>query len=152
MKIESLARPGLIALGVAGIGATALLGFAAGMAVSRDPEAVHRTLRRVAGAAAFGLERARLMAAQAREHVGDLWAEAREAAVADVDETDFSRAAARASKTGAASAAASAATTAEVVPPSAQTPTRKRATRARKALAAKPKAVKASGDEVPEAG
>ena len=139
MKIESLARPGLIALGVAGIGATALLGFAAGMAMSRDPEALRRMVRRVAGAAAFGLESARLMAAQAREHVGDLWAEAREAAVADVDESDFSRATARASKT----AVAAADMTAEVAPPSAQPPARKRATRARKTPAVRSKAVKA---------
>ena len=38
MKIDELARPGLIALGVVGIAATALLGFAAGMAVARDPD------------------------------------------------------------------------------------------------------------------
>ena len=90
MKFAELARPGLIVLGIA---ATALLGFAAGVAVSRDPEAVRRTTRRVARAAALGLERATLLAAQAREHIGDLWAEAREAAVADVDAADFKRAA-----------------------------------------------------------
>jgi hypothetical protein len=92
MKIESLARPSLIALGLVGVAATALLGFAAGVAVSRDPEAVRRTARRVARAAAVGLERATLMSAQARERLGDLWAEARDAAVADVDDADFKRA------------------------------------------------------------
>ena len=96
MKIELLARPGLIALAVAGVAATALLGFAAGVAVTRDPDAVRRTTRRVARAAALGLERATLMAAQARERLGDLWAEARDAAVADVDEADFQRATAEA--------------------------------------------------------
>ena len=45
MKIESLGRPGLIALGVVGVAATALLGFAAGVAVARDPDAVRRTTR-----------------------------------------------------------------------------------------------------------
>ena len=35
------------------------------------------------------------MAAQARERLGDLWAEARDAAVADVDDADFKRAAAQ---------------------------------------------------------
>ena len=96
MKIESLGRPGLIALGVVGVAATALLGFAAGVAVARDPDAVRRTTRRVARAAALGLERATLMAAQARERLGDLWAEARDTAVADVDDADFERAAAQA--------------------------------------------------------
>lgn len=133
MKIEELARPGLLVLGLAGIAATALLGFAAGVAVSRDPEAVRRTTRRVARAAALGLERTTLMAAQAREHVGDLWAEAREAAVADVDDADFKRAA----------AGAAPAPPAEAAP--AKKPSRKRATGARKPPAAKTEPTKASG-------
>ena len=99
MKIQSLTRPGLIALGIAGVAAAALLGFAAGVAVTRDPDAVRRTTRRVARDAALGLERATLMAAQARERLGDLWAEARDAAVADVDDADFKRADAAASTT-----------------------------------------------------
>lgn len=101
MKIEEIARPGVIALGVVGIAATALLGFAAGAAVARDPEALRRTVRRVAR----GLERATLMAAQAREHVGDLWAEAREDAIAEVDAADFERAASSAAKVAPATAA-----------------------------------------------
>ena len=99
MKIQSLTRPGLIALGIAGVAAAALLGFAAGVAVTRDPDAVRRTTRRVARDAALGLERATLMAAQARERLGDLWAEARDAAVADVDDADFKHADAAASTT-----------------------------------------------------
>jgi hypothetical protein len=99
MKIEELARPGLMALGIA---ATTLFGFAAGVAVARDPEALRRTARRVAR----GLERAKLLAAQAREHVGDLWAEAREEVLAEVDVADFERAAASASTATAAAAAA----------------------------------------------
>jgi hypothetical protein len=93
MKIEDAARPGLIALGLAGMAATAMLGFAAGIAASRDPEGLKRTARRVMRETAQGLERAALMASQAREHIADLWAEAREEAVAEVDAADFARAA-----------------------------------------------------------
>lgn len=80
-----VARPGLIALGVAGVAATALLGSAVGDAVAPDPEVLRRTARRLTR----GLERATLMAGQAREHVGDLWAEAREEALTEVDAPDF---------------------------------------------------------------
>lgn len=150
MKIEALARPGLVVLGVVGIAATALLGFAAGVVVSRDPEAVRRTTRRVARAAAVALERATLLAAQAREHVGDLWAEAREAAVADVDDADFKRAAAGASKAPRAAAAATA--TADIGSAPADKPARKRATRPRKTRVPKPQTTKASGDGAPDRG
>ena len=126
MKFAELARPGLIVLGIA---ATALLGFAAGVAVSRDPEAVRRTTRRVARAAALGLERATLLAAQAREHIGDLWAEAREAAVADVDAANFKRAA---GATKAPRAAAAAAARADVGSAPVKKPPRQRANRAKK--------------------
>jgi hypothetical protein len=101
MKIEEIAQPGVIALGVVGIAATALLGFAAGAAVARDPEVLRRTVRRVARS----LERATLVVAQAREHVGDLWAEAREDAIAEVDAADFKRAASSAAKPAPAAAA-----------------------------------------------
>lgn len=94
MKIEDVARPGLLALGVVGVAATALLGFAAGVAVARDPAVLRRTARGLAR----GLERATLLTAQAREYVGDLWAEAREEALAEVDAADFERAAKSASK------------------------------------------------------
>ena len=124
MKFAELARPGLIVLGIA---ATALLGFAAGVAVSRDPEAVRRTTRRLARAAALSLERATLLAAQAREHIGDLWAEAREAAVADVDAADFKRAAG-ATKAPRAAAAARA----DVGSTPVKKPPRQRANRAKK--------------------
>jgi microcystin-dependent protein len=138
MKIEELVRPGLVALGVVGITATALLGFAVGVAVSRDPEALRRTARRVAGAAALGIEHATLMAAQLREHVGDLWAEAREAAVVDTDAADFERAKAAASKAQRAAANATATPDAEAAAAVAK-PARKRATRPRKARAPKAK-------------
>jgi len=104
MKIEDVTRPGVLALGVMGVAATALLGFAAGVAVARDPELLRRTARSLAR----GLERATLMAAQAREHVGDLWAEAREEAIAEVDAADFDRAAKDAAKAAPAAAAAAA--------------------------------------------
>ena len=109
MKFEELARPGLLAVGALGFAATALLGFAAGVALARDPEGLRRTARRVAGEAARGFERASLLAAQAREQIGDLWAEVREEAVSEVDTADFKRAAARASKATPAAAAAAAA-------------------------------------------
>lgn len=107
MKLEDLARPGLVALGVAGMAATGLLGFAAGWALSRDPEAARRVARRLARGAVRGFESASLLAAQAREELGDIWAEVREEVVADVDHTDFERAAARAA-TGTAAAGAAA--------------------------------------------
>jgi hypothetical protein len=107
MKTEDLARPGVLVLGVVGIAATALLGFAAGVAVARDPEIFRRTARRVAR----GLESATLLAAQAREHVGDLWAQAREEAIAEVDAADFERAASSAARAAPAAAAATAAAT-----------------------------------------
>ena len=130
MKIDELARPGLMALGVVGIAATTLLGFAVGLAMARDPQALRRTARRVVREAARGLERASLMAAQAREHVGDLWAEAREEALAEVDAADFKRATAGASK--ASPTAAAGVGTAGVAPaPQSQAP-RKRASRPRK--------------------
>ena len=130
MKIDELARPGLMALAVVGIAATALLGFAAGMAVARDPKVLRRTARRVAGEAARGLERASLMFAQAREHVGDLWAEAREEALAEVDAADFDRAAASAAK--ASPAAAGIVGKAGVAPAPQSKAPRKRASRPRK--------------------
>lgn len=108
MKIDELTRPGLIALGAVGIAATALLGFAAGVAAARDPQALRRTVRRMAREAARGLEHATLMAAQASEHVGDLWAEAREEARAEVDAADFERTAASTSKTSRTAAGAAA--------------------------------------------
>lgn len=96
MKFEDLAKPGLLALGIAGMAGTALLGFAAGVAMARDPEGPRRAARTVVRGAAHGFERAALLAAKAREELGDLWAEAREEAVAAVDEADFGRAARRA--------------------------------------------------------
>jgi hypothetical protein len=100
MKVEDLARGGLVVLGVA---AGALLGFAAGVAYARDPQVLRRTAARYLRGAAQGVEQATLMAAQAREHVADLWAEAREEALADVDAADFAR---RAAAAGAAAPAA----------------------------------------------
>jgi hypothetical protein len=94
MKLEKIGLPGLLALGAAGAAASALLGLAAGVAIARNPEAIRRTATRLAHEAAQGLEQATLLAGQAREHLADLWAEAREAARATVDTSDFERAAA----------------------------------------------------------
>ena len=112
MKIEEFTRPSLLtlgALGVAGLAATALAGFSVGVAVSRDPEALKRSVRGLARSAARGIEQATLLAAQAREHLGDVWAEARQEALAAVDEADFARAAAAAAAAKAASMVAPAA-------------------------------------------
>ena len=130
MKIDELTRPGLIALGAVGIAATALLGFAAGVVAARDPQALRRTVRRVALEAARSLERATLMAVQAREQVGDLWAEVREEALGEVDAADFERAAASAPK--ASRAAMGAATAAGTVSAPQGKASRKRASRSRK--------------------
>ena len=138
MKIEDVARPGLLALGIVGVAATALLGFAAGVAVARDPEVLRRTARGLAR----GLERATLMAAQAREQVGDLWAEAREEAIAEVDTADFERAATKASKAASAGAAAAAPRKAA----------RKRATAPRKQRASRKAAAVAGAVEATDQG
>lgn len=114
MKLEEIARPGVVMLGVAGLAAGALLGFAAGVAVMRDPEAARRAAARAARLASQGFEQATLLAAQAREHLGDIWAEA-EAAVAHArttaDEADFAREAASAASATAAAAVTSATAT-----------------------------------------
>ena len=124
-----------------GIAATTVLGFAVGLAMARDPQALRRTARRVVREAARGLERASLMAAQAREHVGDLWAEAREEALAEVDAADLKRATAGASK--ASPTAAAGVGTAGVAPaPQSQAP-RKRASRPRKPSVSRAAAKKA---------
>ena len=141
MKIEEITRPGMLALGAVGFAATALLAFAAGVAVARNPEVLRRTMRSVA----LGIEHATLMAAQASEHIGDLWAQAREEAVSSVDAADFERAAAGAAKTAPAPAAATA--TAAAVPTKAA---RKRAASARKPRKSTAAAAKVAGKNVAE--
>jgi len=83
MKLSDMARPGIVILGVAGVAATALAGFAAGLMVARDPEGARRAVRRAAREAGRGLKQAAHLAAEAREQFGDLWAEAREEALAE---------------------------------------------------------------------
>lgn len=127
---RDVARPCLLALGVVGVAAEALLGFAAGVAVARNPEVLRRTARGMAR----GLVRATVMAAQAGEHVGDCWVEAREEMRAEVDGANFERAAANESSAGPVAAPAPAA-------PSKAAP--KRAARSRK-----PRASRMSAPEV----
>jgi len=86
MKLSDIAAPGLVALGVAGLAATALVGFAAGTMVARDPEGARRVMRRAVREASRGLQNAARLAAEAREQFGDLVAEAREEARADADQ------------------------------------------------------------------
>jgi hypothetical protein len=83
MKISDIATPGLVVLGVAGLAATALVGFAAGTMVTRDPAGARRVLRRAVREASRGLGQATRFAAEAREQFGDLVAEAREEARTD---------------------------------------------------------------------
>lgn len=78
-----------------GVGA-AVLGFAAGMSASRDPQQTLRVARGVLRETARGMQRASLFAAQAREQLGDLWAEVHEEVAGEVDEADFGRASRRA--------------------------------------------------------
>lgn len=96
MTVENLARPGPLALGI--------LGIAADVAAARDPDVMPRTARGLPR----GLKRATLTAAQAWEHAGDLWAEAHENTIAEVDTADFERAAAKASPAVPANATAAA--------------------------------------------
>lgn len=83
MKISDIATPGLVVLGVAGLAATALAGFAAGALVAKDPEGARRLMRRAVREASRGFEHATRLAAEAREQFGDLVAEAREEARSD---------------------------------------------------------------------
>lgn len=85
MKASDLGRPGVIALTVAG---AAALGFAAGYLVARNPE----LLRRWAGLLAGGVERLTGSAAETREHLADLWAQAREEALQGTEEESFAAA------------------------------------------------------------
>jgi hypothetical protein len=85
MKASDLGRPGVIALSVA---AAAALGFAAGYLVARNPE----LLRRWAGLLAGSVERLTGSAAETREHLADLWAQAREDALQATEEASFAAA------------------------------------------------------------
>lgn len=102
MKILDLARPNWGAVAVAALAGTAV-GFAAGFVVGSDPAAARRAAGRATQWAATGVEQATLWAAQLRERIGDLWAEAREASLGAVDAADFKRHAAAATRTAAAS-------------------------------------------------
>jgi len=102
MKILDVARPNWGAVAVAALAGTAV-GFAAGFVVGRDPAAARRATGRATQWAATGVEQATLWAAQLREHIGDLWAEAREASLGAVDAADFQRHAAAATTAAASS-------------------------------------------------
>jgi len=67
---------------VAGVAATLAVGFVAGAALTRDPQA----LRRWAKAGAVGLMRLQISAAEAREELADMWAEVQAEAVEEVEE------------------------------------------------------------------
>jgi hypothetical protein len=82
---KDLIKPGAVVLGVA---TAAVLGFAAGFVVARDPA----FLRRLARAAAGGVERVTAAIAESKEELADLWAEVREDARENLDERAFAHA------------------------------------------------------------
>jgi uncharacterized protein YdaU (DUF1376 family) len=86
IDLKDLARPPVL-LALAG---SAVVGFAAGYLIGRDPQ----LLRRVLAAAAQGWEQTRLSLAEAREDLADQWAEATESARRDVEAAAFATAAA----------------------------------------------------------
>ena len=95
MKLPALGKPGTIALAVA---AAAAVGFAAGYLVARHPD----LLRRWMAALAAGGERLTGSAAEAREHLADLWAQAREEAQQAAEDESFAAAHAAAAVSAAA--------------------------------------------------
>lgn len=70
---------------LAAMAASAAVGFVAGYAVGRDPAAARRLLQNVAR----GVDRAQAVAAETREELGDLWADARASARAEWEEAAF---------------------------------------------------------------
>jgi len=72
---------------VAALAGSAALGFVAGYAVGRDPEAAKRLMAFVAR----GIDRVSLAVAETREELGDLWAEARSEARAQWEEAQFAQ-------------------------------------------------------------
>jgi hypothetical protein len=70
---------------VAALAGSAALGFVAGYAVGRDPEAAKRLMVFVAR----GIDRVSLAVAETREELGDRWAEARSEARARWEEAQF---------------------------------------------------------------
>jgi len=115
MKILDLARPSWGTITLAALAGTAV-GFAAGYLVGRDPAAARRLAGRATQWAATGVEQATLLAAQLREQLGDLWAEARESSLNAVDGADFERQAAAAAPATAAAATATASGSAGLMP------------------------------------
>lgn len=87
---------------VAALAGSAALGFVAGYAVGRDPEAAKRLMAFVAR----GIDRVSLAVAETREELGDLWAEARSEARAQWEEAQFAEHEAAAAAAAAADAAA----------------------------------------------
>jgi hypothetical protein len=75
---------------IAGAVLFAAAGFTAGYVVARDP----RVLRRLARAAAGGLERISVAVAETREELSDLWADVKDDARHTAEDTAFEAAAA----------------------------------------------------------
>jgi hypothetical protein len=99
IELKDTIRPGALLLAAA---AGAAAGFALGLMAGRYPE----TARRAALALARGVGRARFRIAETVEELSDLWAEAREVALREIEADAFARDAAAAAMAGAAGGAA----------------------------------------------
>jgi hypothetical protein len=84
MNIENMTKPAGVLLGLAAVAAASL---AAGYVIARDPKAIRRLTRALAG----GVERVSAAVAETREELADLWAEAREDVRAAADDAAFAK-------------------------------------------------------------
>ena len=114
---------------VAALAGSAALGFVAGYALGRDPEAARRLMAFVAR----GIDRVSLAVAETREELGDRWAEARAEARARWEEAQFAEHEAAAAAAATADAAAPMAV--EPVEPASAKQPKAAAKRARKSAA-----------------
>lgn len=87
MKLFNIAAPGILTLGIAGLAATAMVGFAVGTVVARDPQRSRRAMRRVVREGSRALDHATRLATEAREQFSDIVAQAREEAAAGAAES-----------------------------------------------------------------
>jgi hypothetical protein len=123
--------------GVAVLAGAAALGFVAGYAIGRNPDAAKKVMQFVAS----GFDRLSLAVAETREELGDYWAEARAEARAEVEEAQFAAAAAAAAVEPVAAAPAAADPADEVLPTKPAARRARKAPPARRARRAKPEVV-----------
>jgi hypothetical protein len=86
MSLQDLAKPGPVLTGLAVLAAgTLAVGY---LVLRRDRESLERVVRVAAGT----VERASAAFAEAREELGDLWAQARDAARQEIEDAEFAQA------------------------------------------------------------